>query len=213
MSWCSRGHSFLWSGFLGLLNCWNSSVDHLGVDLGSCNWNRCADNRGIGVLGVSVLGDIVRVGGGIGKVSVLDIGNNDALLRLDSYDSWFLNLDFDRGRFFLSLNCHNFSGRSLSNRGNGQVGSSHPESKSIRNVVGGLDDSVGIDVRVGSPDNAVGSLDLALGRVLVAVAIVVLANLILSVELVSREDWVGVSVDWCVSVVTVRSWLGRHQAD
>jgi hypothetical protein len=225
--------SFLNSGFLGLLNGRNSCVDDLGVDLGSSNWNRCADDRGVSMLGVGGgLGDVVRVGGGIGKMSILDIGNNDALLRLDSSNNWDLGLDLDRGGFglnlndgwfFLGFNCNSFSCGSfsdsnswdgLSNRGNWQVGGSYPESEGIGDVVGGLDDAIGIDIRVRSLDDAVSSPDLILGRVLVAVAVVVLADLILSMELVCRYDRVGVvAVDWCVSVVGVRGWLGRHQAD
>lgn len=157
--------SFLNGGFLGLLNSWDSCVDDLGVDLRGSDGNRCADDRGVSVLGIGdVLGGIVGVGGGVWKVSVLDIGNDDALLRLDSSNNWNLGLDLDWGGLGLNLNNGRLllgfdsdglgsgslgdgdSRDGLGNRGNWQVGGGYPEPEGVGDVVGGLDDTVGINV-------------------------------------------------------------------
>ena len=50
-------------------------------------------------------------------------------------------------------------------------------------VVDGLDEAIGVHVGVGSPHDSVGALDLLLGRVGVRVAVVVLAEGVLKVQL------------------------------
>jgi len=236
---CNRG-GFLDNCFLRLLNSWDSCIDHLSVDLLDRGWDSCIDHMSVDLLdrgwntvdrGVMVLSGIVRIGGRVWQVSVLHVWNDDALLGLNScYNRCLFGLNFDGSGFGFSCDddglgfgfdgygfggrCLGGNGDGLSDGGNWQVGGGHPESQGVRNIVGGLDDAVGIDVGVGSGDDPVGSPQFALGRVLVAVAVVVLADLILSVELVCGQgDGVGVTVDWGVGVVSVRCWLGRCQTD
>ena len=69
-------NSLLWSGFLGLFNQGDSSINELGVNL--LNGYRGANNGS-----VSMLTNVVGVRSGVGQVGVLDVGNDDALLRLE----------------------------------------------------------------------------------------------------------------------------------
>ena len=56
------------------------------------------------------------------------------------------------------------------------------EPEHIRQIVDRLQESVGVDVGVGPPDDTVGALDLLLGRVGVRVAVVVLAEGVLVIS-------------------------------
>lgn len=67
--------------------------------------------------------------------------------------------------------------------GDGQIGSLDTEAKSVSDVVGGLDDAVGIDVGVRALDASVGVADLVLLAVDVGVAVLDIAELVLSLEL------------------------------
>jgi len=67
--------------------------------------------------------------------------------------------------------------------GNGKARVSDTESSSVSDVLNLLENSGGVDVRVSSLDSSVGVSDLLLGRVQVGVAVVQVAELILSVEL------------------------------
>merc|ERR1719234_3001054 len=72
----------------------------------------------------------------------------------------------------------------------GQVCGGHAEAHGVGDVVDRLDDAVCIDVAVAAPCHAVGCLHLLLDRVGVAVAVVVLAEVVLSVILgVGRINW------------------------
>jgi len=77
--------------------------------------------------------------------------------------------------------------------GNWDVGSGNPESvDGVGDVVDALDETVGVDVAVRTAGDAVGGVDLLLGRVAVDVAVVEGAELILAVVL----DGGGRSDDW-----------------
>merc|ERR1719472_211120 len=68
------------------------------------------------------------------------------------------------------------------NGGDGQVGSLDTESGTISNVVGGLDYAVGINIRVRSLDSGVGVADFVFLRVKVRIAVLGVAEFILSGE-------------------------------
>merc|ERR1719234_300281 len=71
-----------------------------------------------------------------------------------------------------------------------QVCGGHAEAHGVGDVVDRLDDAVCINVAVAAPCHAVGCLHLLLDRVGVAVAVVVLAEVILSVVLgIGRINW------------------------
>merc|ERR1712119_123969 len=65
----------------------------------------------------------------------------------------------------------------------GQVGGGHTESHGVGDVVDRLDDAIGVNVAVAAPCDTVSSLHLLLDRVGVAVAVVVLTEIVLSVVL------------------------------
>merc|ERR1719471_1105166 len=65
----------------------------------------------------------------------------------------------------------------------GKVGGSHAESHSVRDVVDGLDETVGVEVAVGAAGDAVSGLQLGLGLGSAGVAVVVLANFVLGMIL------------------------------
>ena len=67
--------------------------------------------------------------------------------------------------------------------GDGQVGGLDAESQSVSDVVGGLEDSVGIDVGVASGHASISVADLVLGRVDVGVTVLDVAELVLGLEL------------------------------
>merc|ERR1712038_1179354 len=83
------------------------------------------------------------------------------------------------------------------NWSNRQVAGNNTESKSISNVVGGLELAVGINVAVRSSHSTVGIADLVLGRVDVGVAISSVLELILSLELAGNSwGWHSWGNDW-----------------
>merc|ERR1711935_494376 len=65
-------------------------------------------------------------------------------------------------------------------RGNGQVGSLDTESQTVSNVVGGLNNAVGINIRVRSLDSGVGVADFVFLGVEVRIAVLGVAEFILS---------------------------------
>merc|ERR1711953_1360896 len=64
-----------------------------------------------------------------------------------------------------------------------QVGGCHAEAHGVGDVVDCLDDAIGVDVAVAAPGDTISSLHLLLDRVGVAVAVVVLTEVVLSVVL------------------------------
>ena len=66
--------------------------------------------------------------------------------------------------------------------GNGQVGSLDTESSTVSNVVGGLDNAVGINIRVRSLDSGVGVADFVFLGVEVRITVLGIAEFILSSE-------------------------------
>lgn len=65
-------------------------------------------------------------------------------------------------------------------RGDGQVGSLDTESQTVSNVVGGLDNAVGINIRVRSLDSGVGVADFVFLGVEVRITVLGIAEFILS---------------------------------
>lgn len=82
----------------------------------------------------------------------------------------------------------------VGNWSNWELGGLDTESKAISNVVGGLGEAVGINVAVGSSDTSIGVSSLLLGRVDVVVAISVVGELILLLELGRSDGWGSSSV-------------------
>ena len=81
----------------------------------------------------------------------------------------------------------NRSSSHLSNRSldmvDREVGGGHTETHGVRDVVNSLYETVGVNVAVASPGDAVGGLNLLLGLGGVRESVVVLADVILSMEL------------------------------
>merc|ERR1719336_239636 len=98
----------------------------------------------------------------------------------------------------------------LGNIVNWEVTGCNSEPKSIRNIVDGLSDPVGIHVAVGSADHTIGRLGLLLGLVAAQEAVRVLTSVILSVVLGSyrRDHGLGNVVLSVVTGVGLGTGLG-----
>lgn len=77
----------------------------------------------------------------------------------------------------------------LSDWADWQVGGGNSESKTVGYVFDALEDSVGVDVGVSSLGDTVGGFDFVFGAVSVVVAVGVLAEFVLSVELAFYGAW------------------------
>jgi hypothetical protein len=101
------------------------------------------------------------------------------------------------GRNFWSVNNDGRSNGENVGRSNRDVSSSNPESvDGVSDVVDALEESVGIDVAVGTASDTVRGVDLLLGRVDVLVAVVEGAEFVLAVVLNACGADDGESVDW-----------------
>ena len=97
--------------------------------------------------------------------------------RLDDWSS------LDQGRGSRGhMDCLSFLHRS-GHMVDGKVSGTNTEAEGVSDVVDSLDDAVGVDIAVGAPGDAISRLDLLLDRVLITVAVAVLADVILSVVL------------------------------
>lgn len=124
----------------------------------------------LGSLGHGVM---VAIVGGVGKVGVVDRRADDGV-------------PSSHCRGFLDKSGSSFSIDVV----DGEVGGSDAETHGIRDVIDGLDKAVGVNVAVGSAGDTVGGLELLLGLGWTGEAIVVLADVILSVELrVDGINW------------------------
>lgn len=103
---------------------------------------------------------------GVGKVGIVDRGADDGVP--GSLGGGFLDNSSGGGTFDVV---------------DGEVGGSDAETHGVGDVVDGLDEAVGIDVAVGPTGDAVSGLELLLGLGWAGEAVVVLADVILSVEL------------------------------
>merc|ERR1719234_2773910 len=183
-SWCNldRGSSIgHWCSCLDN----RSSVDNRGRSrVGDGNdgpaW-RCLHNMG----GRGLVGVVL----GVGQVGVLDLRGDDIPSVIGRHCSRHnRGSSSPRG----SSNRHRGS-RSSIHMVNRQVGGCHTEAHCVRDVVHGLNNAIGINVAVAAPGDTVCGLHLLLGLCGVGKAVVVLSEIILSMEL--RVG--SVNGSWC----------------
>ena len=164
------------SGCFFLNNGFNSSGCFFlngGFDLngGRCfglNSSGCFGKKGkMGSLGSSNLRGVYN---GCGCNTIVDRCYGEDVF-VNGCDGKFVNVDGgDKG--------FNYRG----DRGDGQVGSLDTESQTVSNVVGGLDNAVGINIRVRALDSGVGVADFVFLGVEVRIAVLGIAEFILSSE-------------------------------
>jgi len=195
-----NGGSWGWSGSIGEWGGWSMSVkSRVGIE----SWvSKSTISKGKGG----------SWGGSLGAAGSLIKSGLE--LSLGSLDLWGV---FDWGWCDSSvdwgLQVENWSlqgGNLWCGWGNWQVAGNDTEAKSISNVVGGLEDTVGINIAIGSSYSTVGIADLVLGRVDVGVAISSVLELILSLELAGHSwGWDSWGNDWSSSGVCGDSCWGN----
>ena len=140
----------------------------------------CLHNRG----GGGVVGIVL----GVGQVGVLDLRGDDIASVVGRHCS-----RHNRGSSRSNRGSRCRSCRSSIHIVHRQVGGSHAEAHGIRDVVHGLDNAIGINVAVASPGDTICSFHLLLSLCGVGKAVVVLSEVVLSMEL--RVG--SVNSSWC----------------